>query len=148
MGWQDKHKVVPAAYVILRDNNKVLLLRRANTGYMDGSYSLPSGHIDGGEPADAAAVREAKEEIDVVISLPHLHLVHVIHKQAEEGDHERVCFFFEASEWQGEPRNAEPDKCDDLRWFNLNNLPDKMAPEVSHALTQIEQGHIYSSQNF
>lgn len=56
----DRYRFIGAVYIILRDNNKVLLLRRANTGYYDGDYSLPAGHMDGDEPAAHAAVREAK----------------------------------------------------------------------------------------
>ena len=39
-----------------------------------------------------------------------------------EGD-ERVDFFVHIYKWQGEPVNAEPDKCDELCWVNMNNLP-------------------------
>jgi 8-oxo-dGTP diphosphatase len=59
----------------------VLLLIRANTGYMDGHASLPAGHVEPGEPADAAAVREAKEEIGVVVAPADVSFVHVMHRR-------------------------------------------------------------------
>ena len=34
-----------AVYLILRKADKILLMNRANTGWMDGHFSLPSGHM-------------------------------------------------------------------------------------------------------
>lgn len=140
--------VIPAAYLIFRDEDKILLLRRANTGYRDCWYSLPSGHIDGGEPAAEAAAREAKEEVGVVINPKDLKLVHTMHRRAMEGDHERIDLFFEVANWQGEPTNAEPEKCDELRWASINDLPANMIPEVKYVLEKITAGEPYSGYNF
>jgi 8-oxo-dGTP diphosphatase len=144
----ERFTVIPAVYIVLRRDDKILLIRRANTGYHDGFYSLPAGHVDGKEPAIIAAAREAKEEIDVDIALIDLQLVHMMHRVAEEGDHERVDFYFEAKQWQGEPRNAEPAKCDDLAWFAPNELPEKTVPVVRKALEKIAVDINYSDENF
>lgn len=42
---KERFKVVPAVYLVLRRGEGVLLLRRANTGYQDGKYSLIAGHL-------------------------------------------------------------------------------------------------------
>lgn len=144
----DRFTVVPAAYVILRKDNKVLLLRRQNTGYRDGWYSFPAGHIDGGESALNAAVREAKEEVGVTIMPENLKFVHVAHRAAEERDHERVDFFYEASGWEGEPTNCEPEKCDDVAWFDLDLLPEKITPLIDRVLKYIAEGIYYSDNGF
>jgi 8-oxo-dGTP diphosphatase len=139
--------VVPAVYVILRKDNKVLLLRRFNTGYMNGKYTSPSGHFDGGETPEEVGVRETKEEADVDIKPTDLKLAHVMYYVADEGSHERVTFFFEAKQWLGEPKNAEPNKCDEIGWFSISDLPE-LVPELNHAFAQIKAGSIYSTFNF
>lgn len=111
--------------------NEVLLLRRFNTGFRDGEYSVPAGHLDGGETVVAAAAREAEEEIGVRIDAKHTIFSSVMHRIEDE---ERVDFFVHVLKWQGEPFNAEPDKCDDLRWADLDQLPANTVPYVKQAL--------------
>ncbi len=111
--------------------NQVLLLRRFNTGYADGQYSVPAGHLDGGETVMAAAAREAKEEVGVTIDESDMTFSTVMHRIEDD---ERVDFFLHVHQWQGEPFNAEPDKCDDLCWTNVNQLPVNTVAYVRQAL--------------
>src|SRR5215469_6505010 len=101
---QGRSTLIPTVYLLLRHNNEVLLLRRANTGYMDGSYGLVAGHIEAREPAKNAMVREAKEEIGITIDPDDLRLVHTGHRY----NRDRIDLFFEADTWQDEILNAEP----------------------------------------
>jgi 8-oxo-dGTP pyrophosphatase MutT (NUDIX family) len=144
--WQLRHTVIPAVFLIFRDGDKVLLLRRANTGYMDGSYSLPAGHVDGDEPAVAAACREAKEEVGVDITPDDLEFVHVMHEKAE--GHERVNFGFEVQHYKGTLANTEPNKCDALRWASIHDLPRNTVSQVRVILEQVDKGAVYSDHNF
>jgi len=45
-----------------------------------------------------------------------------------------VDFFIQVHKWSGEIINAEPDKCDDLRWVGFNNLPVNTIPYVRKAI--------------
>src|SRR5689334_11949952 len=103
-----------AVHLFLVRGEEVLLLRRANTGYEDGKYSVVAGHLDGGETVVAAAVREAREEAGVVLDPADVRVVGVMHRRAED---ERIDFFVAAEMWSGEIRNCEPHKCDALDWF-------------------------------
>jgi 8-oxo-dGTP pyrophosphatase MutT (NUDIX family) len=116
---------------------EILLLRRAHTGFRDGEYSVPAGHLDGGETVIQAGRREALEEIGVEIDPVDILFSSVMHRR--EGD-ERVDFFVHVKAWQGEPFNAEPEKCDDLRWFPLSALPENMVPYVRRAIENHRQG--------
>lgn len=114
--------------------NQVLLLRRFNTGYADGQYSVPAGHLDGGETVMDAAAREAEEEVGVNIEAGHMTFSTVMHRMEGNQEDERVDFFVHVHHWQGEPFNAEPEKCDDLRWVDFRDLPLNIVPYVRQAL--------------
>ena len=145
---KQRFTVIPAVYLVLIKDNKVLLLRRLNTGYRDGWYSLPAGHIDGGEPAIRAMVREAKEEVGLNLEESDLRFVHLRHYAAEGMDGEYFALFFQADKWRGEPKNMEPNKCDELCWADLDDLPDNIIPAVASSLECIKNNIAYSDQDF
>jgi 8-oxo-dGTP diphosphatase len=120
--------------------NEILLIRRYHTGYMDGYYSLPAGHLDGNEPVRQAAVREAHEEIGVGIDPVDIHFAGVFHRS--EGD-ERVDFFLHVPRWAGEPVNAEPEKCDELRWADISDLPGNTIPYIRRAIENYRSGVLF-----
>jgi ADP-ribose pyrophosphatase YjhB (NUDIX family) len=131
---------VTAHLFFLRDD-EVLLLRRFNTGYEDGNYSVVAGHVEAGETVTTAAVREAGEEVGVRLAPGDLRVVHVMHRKAED---ERVDFFLAVRRWAGEITNGEPHKCDDLSWHPLNSLPPNVIPYVRRALANYQAGVVFS----
>lgn len=136
------YTVVIASYVIFQKDDKVLLSRRANTGYRDGQYSLPAGHIENAEFATAAAIREAQEEVGVLVKPEDLLPAHIMHRHC--GDHERIDFFFTAKSWDGELTNKEPEKCDKIAWFSLHQLPVNTIPYIQTALEQYRDSSFFS----
>ena len=137
----NRFKLIPEAHLILIDNGNLLLLKRENTGYEDGNYSIIAGHIDSNETARAAMSREAKEEAGLTIHPEDLSLCHVMHRMADD---ERISFFFTTEKWQGEPKNMETDKCSDLSWFRMDALPVNMVPYIREAIGNILRNEIYS----
>lgn len=136
-----------AVHVIFEHDGMILLHRRSNTGFCDGLFDIPSGHIEQGETPRIAAVREVLEEIGVEITINDLEFVHVASRMGI--DRERIDFYFKASRWTGTPFNAEPDKCTEIRWFANDALPEDMVPHVRETLTIISQGMgAYSEQNW
>ena len=144
-----------AAHLFFERDGRVLLLRRHNTGWRDGEYSVPAGHVEQGETITEAAIREAREEVGVDVERDALEVVHVMHRAGDDGagrqrpEDERVDFFLVARAWRGEPANVEPEKCDDLRWAPLDDLPQgehgpAVIPYISHALSCWRRGVAYS----
>lgn len=138
-----RHKVIGDVHLLLTDGQgRVLFGRRANTGYEDGAYHLPSGHLEAGESVVDALVREAKEEIGVTIDPAAVGFAHVMHNSSSGG---RVAFFFSVEEWEGEVSNMEPGKCDDLAWFALDALPGRMIGYCRDALRHIADQRQFST---
>ncbi|MFZ5828354.1 MAG: NUDIX hydrolase [Bacillota bacterium] len=126
-----------AVHLFLVRDGQVLLLRRYNTGYEDGNYSVIAGHLDGGEQTWSAMLREAREEAGIEIPREALQPVGVMHRRAND---ERIDFFFAASDWSGEIVNREPEKCDELAFHPLNSLPPNVIPYVRRALENYRAG--------
>ncbi|MGD6750354.1 NUDIX hydrolase [Streptomyces sp. BH105] len=109
-------------HVILRDGEKLLFSQRGGP-YGYGRWHVPSGKLDKNEALREGAARELREETGVDVEPAHLRLVHVVHHKQSDTV-ERIGFFFEATQWQGEPVNKEPAKCLGLEWFSVHELPD------------------------
>ncbi len=143
---KERFKLIPTSHLILIKDDKILLLRRFNTGYEDGNYSVIAGHLDGNETFLQAMVREAKEEGDINIKPEDLEIVHVMHRKAP--NEERIDFFIMAKRWEGELKIMESHKCDDLSWFELNNLPKNTIPYIKQAINNIKDKIFYSEFGF
>lgn len=133
--------MIASVYLLLVKRKKILLLRRVNTGYEDGKYGLPAGHVEDNETIRAALRREIKEEIGILLKLEDLKLVHVMHRKEKDI---RVDFFFTIKRWRQEPKNNEPNKCDNLRWFAINNLPKNTIPYIRKAIENWQRKIFYS----
>jgi len=138
---KEKFKLICSSYLFLIKDNKILLGLRQNTGYMDGFYSMPAGHKEEGESVIDCLIREIKEEIGIDIDPKKARFVHVMHRKKED---ERADFFFEVKEYGGDLQNMEPEKCAELKWFNIDSLPQNTIPYIKQAIECYQQGNFYS----
>ncbi|WP_040802011.1 NUDIX hydrolase [Nocardia higoensis] len=142
---QDKsqrHKITGDVHLVLHRDGKVLYGRRQNTGYEDGAWHLPSGHLEAGESVVAALIREADEEIGITIMPEDVHFSHIMHNSSSGG---RVAFFFTVTSWQGEPTNREPEKCVELHWFGLDAPPEHMIDYCREAMQHMNGQRAFST---
>lgn len=130
----DRFALPVAVFLLLVKDGKILLLRRQNTGWCDGSYDVPAGHIEGRESLTTAICREAKEEIGIEIDAANVKFMTFFHSFFPEDGKEYIYVFFEATSWQGEPKIMESHKCNDLRWFSLDNIPQNITPATRDGL--------------
>ncbi|NVI87835.1 NUDIX domain-containing protein [Actinomadura sp. BRA 177] len=137
-----KHDRYPvAAHIILtRTDGRVLLMRRAGSGYADGQLALPAGHVDLGETPTDSIAREVNEELGLVLAPVDISPAGVMFRRSLEP---RVDFFFTTASWDGTPRIREPHKCTELVWAAPDDMPVDALAYVSRALTNAKQGIDY-----
>jgi 8-oxo-dGTP diphosphatase len=137
-----RFKLISAVHLFLEEESRILLLRRFNTGWGDGLLSVVAGHLEGGEELALAAAREAWEEVGIEIPPSQLQVVGVMHRKEED---ERIDFFLRASKWRGRPRICEPERCSELLWSELVNLPPDVVPYVRQAIDNYRHGVWFQS---
>lgn len=138
---ENNFKSYVATYLILINDDKILLLRRFNTGYQDGNYSLVAGHLDGNETVKQCIIREASEEAGIIVNPEDLEVVHIMHRLTP--NREYFDIYLRTKKWTGNIINMEPNKCDELKWYNIKNLPNNILPEVKLALDNITNNIYY-----
>lgn len=114
--------------VLITDSNKILLGHRVSkakdTGgiYEPDSWTLPGGKQEYDETIYETAIREVKEETNLDVS--NLELFFVSDDMAT--DRHFVTIDLITSSFSGELRIMEPDKIDEWKWYDINNLPDNI----------------------
>lgn len=130
-------------HLILINDGHILMIKRANTGFMDGMFSVPAGKLDQGETIHQALVRETKEEVGIDVSLDHTWMKHasILHRFSELGT-VALDFFIRLHEFSGKPCNMEPKKCDEVTWVPLKSIPENTVPYVKRAILNSLHGVI------
>ena len=65
-----------------------------------------------------------------------------MHNLGEDGI-PRYLGVFKVDGYVGEPKICEPDKCSELKWFNVNDLPENMIDSRKAALSKIGEPGFY-----
>lgn len=130
--------------VILIQEDKVLVERRAHTGWEDGKYGLIVGHLEKGETLKEAMIREAKEELGIQLQEEQLEFVTCMHFSQEE----YLNIYFTTTHYEGIPGIKEPHKCDEIKWLPINSLPTNLLEQDKQAIESfLKQIHYQEYHN-
>ncbi|MBR4178636.1 MAG: NUDIX domain-containing protein [Bacilli bacterium] len=117
-----------AIHMIITKDDKILVQKRKGTKLWPGYYALPAGHIDSGENQYDALHREAMEELGIEFDDNDIINSYVVlRRNYFKIDGKKlepyIDYYFEIENYKGIPKIMEEDKCDELIWVDLNNLP-------------------------
>lgn len=141
-----KHDRYPlAVHVFLAQQGKILLMRRAGSGYADGRLGLPAGHVDLGETPTTCAVREVTEELGITLDPDALLPGGTMFRNSQEP---RVDIFFTTRSWDGTPEIREPHKCTELVWAHPEQLPDDALDFIAAAWNDAQNGRVLREYGF
>lgn len=110
--------------------HQVLLHKRA-AGHSPNVWAFPGGHLEFGETFVDCALRETREECgtDLRVKVPRFWTaVNTVYE--EEGKHYVVIFMY-THHTGGSPRNMEPTKGGEWRWFHVDALPAPLMMGIS-----------------
>jgi 8-oxo-dGTP diphosphatase len=137
---QQRFRIILTARLLLEYRDHLLFL--AQTEENGGGYTLPGGKIEGLEFAKDALVREAFEEVGVILQRNELSLVHVTHRKLKSVI--EVIFLFRASDWSGEMAVKEPEKFREATWLPADEPPERLTSVLKHTLERLAKGKFYS----
>lgn len=113
---------VGVAVVIFRQG-RILLGERIGS-HSANTWATPGGHLELGESIEECAKRETFEETGLKVdSFKKIGFTNDIFEQ--DGKH-YITLFVAASCSSGDPIVAEPNKCKQWQWFELNGLPEPL----------------------
>ncbi|MCB1059033.1 MAG: NUDIX hydrolase [Calditrichaeota bacterium] len=110
---------LPTADIVAIRNNEVLLIRRRNPPE---GWALPGGFVEYGETAEAAAIRELREETGLLAT--NLRLVGVY---SDPNRDRRFHTFGVAYAADTSGEIVPGDDASEARWFPLEQLPKPIA---------------------
>jgi ADP-ribose pyrophosphatase YjhB (NUDIX family) len=130
------HSTLPIAviWIIIKDD-KILLLKRKNTPWMNWYWWLPWWRLDEWETMTNGTIRELNEEIWIKVKESDIISKSIIQHKDERW--ERIYFAAHIENYNWKEENIEIDKCEKIEWFELNNLPKNITPQVEICLKAI-----------
>lgn len=139
-----KQNHLSAVYMIIRDSKgNILLQRRQGTTLWCGFLALPAGHVDEGENAYEALIREAREELGIEVSVENIIDTFVVNRRNKSLE-PYFDVFFEIRGFDGIINIMEPDKCSALVSADPYNLPDDMIEYERIAIEENLKGNKFS----
>jgi 8-oxo-dGTP diphosphatase len=139
---QDRFTLHASVHILFMKNKEILLSLRKNIT-SDGLYGLIAGHLEDGETISQVFIREAKEEVGVIVRPEDLNISTICHSYSRHNNRQFIQFYALCNKWTGEFSNREPDKCESIKFFPINDLPQNIVPYIKDAIPKVLDGTIY-----
>lgn len=133
-----KHMVAPSVNIYVVNDGKLMLSRRANTGWMDGHLCAPGGHVEAGETPTIAMIREIQEELGIVVKQEDLEFLCVAVRNTSPTEY--VAYEFVIRDKDYKFVNNETDKCSELVWVDPTDLPEDTIADFRYIIEQALNG--------
>ena len=118
--------------------NKVLLMLRTNASTYNEMWSNPGGSVEPDEEIEDAVIREISEELGVTVEI----IKHLgDYEEIKEGKVKSIASGYEVTIVKGIPQIMEPHKAKELRYFQIDNLPENLAPYTKLYLEKLKLSH-------
>ena len=141
----ERESFLSSIYLIIKnEEGQILLQRRRGSKLWSGFLALPAGHIDKGENVYEAAIREANEELGITFSVNDIVDTFVVMRRNTTLP-SYYDVYFEIKNYSGVISIMEPEKCSQLVWNSLNELPDDMIDFEKEAILKNRDGCKFST---
>ncbi len=108
----------------------------------EGTWTMPGGKLDFQEMLRDSVFRETKEETGIEINKEKIKVISVSDDIVEDAHFVTIVFLCE--DFEGEPKVMEPDEITEWKWYNLNELPEKVFPPSMKAIKAYLNNKIYN----
>lgn len=130
---KERYRTLSAVMLMLiRENNgkeEILLQKEKILDiWMGIGIVQQAGHVENMESMKMAMQREAKEELCIDIDINDLEFVSLIHK-INGIDTIYYNGYFKATKWKGEPKVGEPNKNEEIKWFDIHHIPENLVDD-------------------
>lgn len=139
-----REEFLSAIYMIIKnEKGEILFQRRCGSKLWPDFLGLPAGHVDKGEDVYQALVREAREELNIDINVKDIEDTFVVNR-INKNLKPYYDIYFVIKSYKGMIKINEPNKCQELKWFLLGNMPDDVIEFEKMALTNYKKGIKFS----
>lgn len=118
--------------VLITKDDQVLLMKRTNA-HGDGTWSTVGGHLEYGESPQECAIRETREEIDVIIT--DVTFLAITNDVFEASEMHFVTIWMVGRYASGTPTIHAPHEMSALDWFSWDALPEPLFLPFEQLLT-------------
>jgi len=134
----EQHTRVGVGITIIKDG-KVLLGMRKNA-HGAGQWATPGGHLEYMESFKECVLRECAEECGIEIE--NIRFQYLANMREYKPKH--YCHIGMLADWKsGEPQVLEPHKCQEWKWFDLNDIPKEIFVSSQWAIVAYKEGFVF-----